>query len=516
MRVRTASVVLFVLVVSALCSAAEGELKLHGIFGDGMVVQRGEGIPVWGTASPGADVAVTLGEGRAEATADAEGAWSVELPAMAAGGPHELTITVGAETHTITNVAVGEVWVCSGQSNMAFALSGAANGQQAVAEADFPMMRRFRVANTVAGKPQANVPGKWAVVHPSTVSGWQGISAVAYFFGRKLHRDLDVPVGLIQTAWGGTPAESWTPREHMAADEGLKGSVDSWDGTIARSDQQVDAYMAKVEQWRKDSAAAEAEGRPVSEPPKFDDKRRSPRRATGLYNAMIAPLTRVPVRGAIWYQGESNAGRKPDYSNLFQTMITSWREAWGRPEMPFLFVQLADFNPTDQFNTWPYLREDQADALELPNTGMAVTIDIGNPTDIHPRNKLDVGERLALAAEAIAYGMDVVYSGPTYESMVLEGNAIRVRFTHVGGGLVSSTDALKGFELAGTEDDFVPATAVIQGDSVLLTTDAAGQPVHVRYAWRNVPDCSLFNREGLPASPFRTDARPAPWEAAQQ
>jgi sialate O-acetylesterase len=436
--------------------------------------------------------------------ADEAGAWSVELPALPAGGPHQMTVA-GTNTLTIENVAVGEVWICSGQSNMEWPLAVTDNGAQAVAEADYPMMRRFRVEHTVAGKPQDDLPGSWAVVRPAAMDGWQGISAVAYYFGRKLHRDLDVPVGLIQTSWGGTPAESWTPRTAMEAHEELSGSFSYWDRINAVVSDELDAHMEKLTEWRQAAAEAEAEGRPIPAMPQFEDRRKSPWRPTGLYNAMIHPLIRVPVRGAIWYQGESNAGRAPDYSLLFTTMIRSWREAWGDEELPFLFVQLANFRPNGAQDVWAYLREDQADALELPATGMAVTIDIGNPTDIHPRNKVDVGERLALAAEATAYGRDVVYSGPIYESMSVEGSTVELSFSHVGGGLVADGEQLTGFTIAGDDRQFVAADARISGDKVLVTSAAVPAPVAVRYGWHNDPDCNLFNKEGLPASPFRTD-----------
>jgi sialate O-acetylesterase len=314
-----------------------------------------------------------------------------------------------------------------------------------------------------------------------------------------------VPVGLIQTCWGGTPAESWTPKTALATVEGMSGGLDYWDRIAVEVSKEFDAYLEKLNEWRRAAEEAEAGGRPIPAMPQFEDRRKNPWRPTGLYNAMIAPLTRVPVRGTIWYQGESNAGRAPDYSLLFRTMIQSWREAWGDEEMPFLFVQLANYQAGGAEDSWAYLREDQADALALPKTGMAVTIDIGNPTDIHPRNKVDVGERLALAAEAIAYGRDVVYSGPAYESMRVDGDTVELTFTHVGSGLAAHGEKLTGFAIAGEDRRFVEATGRISGDKVLVSSDEVPEPVAVRYGWHNDPDCNLLNKEGLPASPFRTD-----------
>jgi sialate O-acetylesterase len=500
----TSHAVIALMCVAATCFAQDQAIRVPAVFADNMVVQQQRPIPVWGTAAPGEQITVGMAGALARTTAGADGAWSVELPALPAGGPYQMSIA-GRTTLTVDNVAVGEVWICSGQSNMEWPLYNTENGMQAVAEADYPMMRRLRVEHTVAGKPQDDLTGSWAVVSPDTMGGWQGITAVGYYFGRKLHRDLDVPVGLIQTSWGGTPAESWTPRTAMEAHEELSRGFDYWDRINTVVARELDEYAEKLTEWRQAAAEAETEGRPLPAMPEFEDRRRSPWRPTGLYNAMIHPLVRIPVRGAIWYQGESNAGRAPDYSLLFKTMIRSWREAWGDEDMPFLFVQLANFRPNGSEDAWAYLREDQTDALELSNTGMAVTIDIGNPTDIHPRNKVDVGERLALAAEAIAYGRDVVYSGPLYESMEANGNTVELAFTHVGGGLTADGGQLTGFTIAGADRRFVEADARISGDKVLVRSDEVAEPVAVRYGWHNDPDCSLFNKEGLPASPFRTD-----------
>jgi len=332
---------------------------------------------------------------------------------------------------------------------------------------------------------------------------------VGYFFGRELVKVLEVPVGMIHSSWGGTPAEACTSRGTLEADPEFKPILEAGTKLLSPYPKVIQDYEQRLAQWRGDSDKAESEGAPVPAAPTVpDDPRRNPWRPAGLYNAMLMPLTSYAIRGAIWYQGESNAGRPAQYRKLFPAMIRDWRRAWGEGDFPFLFVQLANYGVYSPNVNWPELREAQLMTLSLPKTGMAVTIDIGDGSDIHPKNKQEVGYRLALAAQAIAYGRDVVYSGPIYDSMAVEGDKTRLRFKYVYGGLVaknSSALALSGFEIAGDDHKFVAAEALIDGDTVVVHSEAVPHPIAVRYAWGMNPRCNLYNRAGLPASPFRTD-----------
>jgi sialate O-acetylesterase len=425
-------------------------------------------------------------------------------------------MTVAAQnTITLHNVAVGEVWVCSGQSNMEMAVGSSArawggvlNADQEAAAGNYPLIRHFTVKKAVAGQPQKDVEGQWVVASPETVPEF---SAVGYFFGRELHKALGVPVGLIDSSWGGTPAEAWTSTPALEAVPELKPLLDDWSQKVAAYPRALEQFQQELNPWEQAAEKAEGEGKPAPPPPKMPpDPRSNPWRAGGLYNGMIAPLTPYAIAGAIWYQGESNADRAYQYRKLFPTMIQDWRHAWGEGDLPFLFVQLANFIQGGVKTAWAELREAQSMTLSLPKTGMAVTIDIGDPYDIHPRNKQEVGRRVALAGEALAYGRKVVYSGPLYESMSVEGPSVRLRFKHVGGGLVAKGGPLKGFEIAGEDRKFVAAEAKISGDTVVVRS-AAGRlphPAAVRYAWADNPECSLYNKAGLPASPFRTDDWP--------
>jgi sialate O-acetylesterase len=484
-------------------------VKVNALFADNMVLQRSIKAPVWGTADPGEEVTVTLGSHKASATADSQGRWKTELAPMPAGGPFEMTVA-GKNTLTIHNVAVGEVWICSGQSNMEMAVSngptwwgGVRNADQEVATANYPMIRHFGVKKAVAGKPQTDVEGQWLIASPQTTGQF---TAVGYFFGREVHRKLGVPVGLIHTSWGGTPAEAWTSYGSLAGDPALASIVSDWEKKLADYPAQLEKYRHGLDDWSRAAPQAEADGKAAPRPPEFpDDPQSSSWRASGLFNAMIAPLIPFGIRGAIWYQGESNADRAEQYRKLFPAMISDWRRAWGEGDFPFLFVQLAGFEDS---GTWPELREAQAMTLSLPKTGLAVAADIGERYDIHPKNKQEVGRRLALDAEAIAYGRNVEYSGPVYDRMKVEGNHVTLQFKRRGGGLVARGRSLSGFEIAGDDRKFVPADAQIQGGNVVVSSPKVAKPAAVRYAWRDFPECSLYNKAGLPAPPFRTDDWP--------
>ena len=445
-----------------------GSMKAHGLIADNMVIQEGMRSPVWGTAEPGEEVRVTIAGQSASSRADKTGEWRVELGPMKAGGPHEMTIA-GKQTLRIRNVMVGEVWVCSGQSNMGMVVSQSMNAEEEVAKADHPEIRLFNVPYRLSEEPEKDVSGEWQVCSPKTAGEF---SATAYFFGRFLHRELKRPVGLIVSAVGATPAESWTEI-----------------GALGR------ATADPMERCRR-------EARDIARP-------------AGLWNGMVAPLVGYGIRGVIWYQGESNVDAGREYRKVFPALIESWRKEWGQGDFPFLAVSLANWSPRLDYPSesgWAEVREAQWMTTErLPNCGLAVTIDIGDEKTEHPTKKQEVGRRLGLAALAKAYGKDVVYSGPMYRSMKIEGDRVRVRFKHVDGGLVTKpAGPVKGFAIAGADREFVYAEAKIQGESVVVWSKGVSEPVAVRYGWATNPECNLFNGEGLPAAPFRTDD----WEHA--
>ena len=647
---RSAATVLCLLGLAALPPDArteEAKPFLHPLFTDHAVLQRGVPVPVWGWTEPGKDVTVALAGQTAKGTADAQGRWEARLAALEAGGPHDLTVT-GPQSVTRKDVLVGDVWICSGQSNMQWPVTATDNAQAEIAGADFPKIRLFTVPNVPSFVPVAHVPSAWKVCSPQTVGGF---SAVGFYFGRHLHRELGVPVGLINTSWGGTIAEAWTSAEALAAmpdfakqleevadrrarlgqpqdldremaawwaknDPGSKvgtgwadpafdaagwktmdlprnweqaglpdfdgivwfrrtvdlteawagreatlslGPVDDRDTTWVNGtrvgglddwnrprDYQVPAGTLKTGrnviavrvldtgggggfhgqpgQMRLAASGAGAPepvslagpwtfrdsaplGRCSPAPQRIDG---NPNVVTVLYNGMIAPLLPGAIAGAIWYQGESNAGRPEQYRALLPTMIKDWRSRFGVGDFPFLVVSLANFMKREDRPTeggWALLREAQSlTARNDPKVGLAVTIDIGDAADIHPRNKQDVGRRLALQALAIHYGKDVVPSGPVYRSMTVRDGKARLRFDHIGSGLEAKGGGkLTGFAIAGDDMTFVWAEAAIEGEEVVVWSPDVPKPAAVRYAWANNPACNLCNKEGLPADPFRTD-----------
>lgn len=507
--------VIAVLLITNLCRA---EVTLPSILGDHMVLQRNMPIPLWGKAAPGESVTVKLGSIEQSTTADAQGRWRVTLPPQKEGGPLEIAIigsSAPSKPVTIVDVLVGEVWLCSGQSNMEMPLSQAKNAEQEIAAATYPRIRLFAPHRAIATKPQDDCKGWWVTCTPKTAA-W--FSAAGYFFGRELHKNLDVPVGLIAAAWGGMPAESFMTRQTLINDREFKPIVDRFDTIIGRADEAAEKYIKAVRDYTQQCAKAESEGTPLPmAPPAITtkpliDPRIDPNRPQVLFNTMIHPLAPFALRGVIWYQGETNAGRAYQYRRLFPAMIADWRRLWGQGDFPFLFVQLANFNAQlhglgEAF--WAELREAQLMTLSnSPNTGMAVTIDIGDANDIHPKNKQDVGRRLALWALAKTYGKsEMECSGPLYDSMTVEGNQIRIRFTHADPGLTSSGE-LMGFHIAGADRKWVPASARIDGQTVVVSSPQVPTPLAVRYGWHNNPTCNLTNAAQLPASPFRTDDWP--------
>jgi sialate O-acetylesterase len=458
-------------IVLALCASwlasqtALADVRLPKIFGDHMVLQQGMQNAFWGTADAGEQVTVTIGDMKAVAMADADGRWLVRIAAPPVGGPYALSVT-GKNSITLKDVLCGEVWICSGQSNMQWPVQRANDGPNEINAANHPKLRLFQVDRRIAEAPQSDCEGEWLVCSPQTIAGF---SAVGYFFGRELQKNLDVPVGLVQVAWGGTIAEAWMSRESLAG---------------------VEEFKPIVDRAAKFSA-------------------RQPNQASNLYDGMLAPVIPLSMRGVIWYQGESNVSRAEQYAKLFPALIADWRRAWGQGDFPFLFVQLAPYRygPKDPAEC-AELREAQLKTLlAVKNTGMVVTTDIGNVKDIHPRNKQEVGRRLALWALGTTYAKEVVYSGPLYDSLTIEDNKIRIKFKHTAGGLVAKDNAaLTQFTIAGEDQKFMPAVATIDGETLLVSSDAVAKPVAVRFGWRDDAEPNLLNQANLPASPFRTDA----------
>ncbi len=626
------------------CKGPNAEnIQLPSLFGNNMVLQRNMDVNVWGKAEPGGTVQISINNNEAEATAGEDGKWQAKLPPMEAGGPYEFTVK-GADDLTFTNVMIGDVWVASGQSNMEWQLQAEVDDyEKEIANANYPNIRLFEVEKDMSTIELDTLrqPASWKECNPETIPAF---SAVAYFFGRELHQEYNIPIGLISSSWGGTPSEAWTSKgvirkyepfgaqiaemeikaptlqeedanmkalenerdsiirqanEKIAAegftpdfeytdwktmeipslweDAGLPnydgfvwfrkeinlparvagqaatlhlGNIDDADVTwfngnkVGETDTynksreyEIPANLAKagsneiIVRVRDNSGGGGLTGpaeemkivsgnfsQPLTgawqynetiEPP-LPVLNNSPHRPSVLYNAMIHPLIPYGIKGAIWYQGESNAGRAYQYRSIFPAMIEDWRENWGIEDFPFLFVQLANFmerKPEPAEDNWAELREAQTMALDLPNTGMAVTIDIGDSADIHPRNKQDVGKRLALAAHKVAYGKDTVHSGPIYESMEVKEDTVILTFTNVGSGLMKLPDEeLRGFAIAGEDKQFVWAKATIRGENqIAVANPKVKNPVAVRYGWASNPDVNLYNDEGLPASPFRTD-----------
>ncbi|HEY3396275.1 MAG TPA: sialate O-acetylesterase [Armatimonadota bacterium] len=656
-----ALVTLALLVLGATLATAD--LTLPSVIGDHMIIQQGIPAPIWGKAAPGEQVTVSYAGQTKHATADAEGRWMVKLdPVTAQPGQRGRMMRIAGRNSQIVlrDLMVGEVWVCSGQSNMQFATVQSINGEAEVAQANYPQMRLFTVPNVTAPFPQENCGGQWLPCSPQTAAGF---SAVGYFFGRDLFQNLGVPIGLINTSWGGTVAEAWTSAaalraklpEFNAALDIIAGPQDAMTQATENYRKQVDAFNAatlKLYDMEEDVASATA-GRARAD---YDDKAwkqmplpadyrtvlgetyglvwfrktvdipaawagkdlilrpgpidevdvtwfngvevgakgnsrarqtqywnvareykvpgnlvkagpnviairvsniygqgglwgqpgdtmfvqsadnsdkthvslvgnwrydvefklpvmpadpNNPNRPSMLYNAMIAPLIPVGIRGAIWYQGESNAGNATQYRTLLPTMITDWRTRWGEGDFPFLVVSLANYTERlaqPQDSQWAELREAQALTAErYPKVGLAMAIDIGDAADIHPKNKQEVGRRLALDAEAMAYGEKVVYSGPVFRSLKVEGGKAVLSFSHVEGGLVAKGGPLTGFAIAGADGKFVWAKAEIRGSQIVVWSDQVAAPAAVRYAWANNPECNLYNGAGLPAVPFRTN-----------
>lgn len=500
---------------------AAADVRLPHVFASNMILQQEQPIPVWGWADAGEAVTVTLGEVSASTSADPTGRWRVTLPARKADG-QALTMTVkGNNTITFTDVLMGEVWICSGQSNMQQGVGACDNAAEEIAAANYPNIRLFMVPLKFSPEPTDDVDATWRTCSPETIAnpGWGGFSGAAYYFGRKLHKDLGVPVGLIQTSWGGTCIEPWiSPAgyEMTPALAEISKQVALFNPRSAEHKELLLKTIHETEQWAQQARAAmEKHAFPPTMPvyPGQLGPIANHQTPTAIYNAMVHPLIPYGIRGAIWYQGESNHGEGMSYYEKKKALIGGWRKLWGEGDFPFYFVQIA---PYTYGNEDPYIMprfwEVQTACLEIPNTGMVVTNDISMLNDIHPKNKQDVGKRLALLALAKTYGRkDVVCEGPMFKSMKIEGDTIRVSFTGLGGGLASRDGKpLTHFEIIGENGFYTPAKAEIDPgtNTVVVSSPDAPNPGAIRFAWHKTAEPNLMNREGLPANSFQAGTPP--------
>jgi len=485
--------------------SAQAEVKLPPIFSDHAVLQQGVLVPVWGTAAAGEKVTVSLNGQSQTAMAGADGKWIVRLTGLQAGGPFEMTVA-GQNTLTIKDVLVGEVWLGSGQSNMQFPVSskraayaGLANEADEIAAANYPQIRMFTGRPTKSYEPQSSIAGEWRICSPETVPDF---SAMGYLFARDLQKELHTPVGILTLAFGASTAEAWISRDVMAADPQMKPLLDALDACEKFYKENPQGSTNQAPPHPKTINARPGRGGSRGDPAQDQHF------PTVLFNGMINPVIPYAIRGVIWYQGESIVGGTPGvnlYGHVQQALIKDWRQRWGEGDFPFYIVQLPG---QKNVSNNPRIREEQATLLALPNTGMAVTIDTGEATNVHPKNKEPVGDRLTRLALAQVYGRKIEYYGPMYDSMKTEGSAIRITFTHIGGGLVAKGGPLKGFQIAGADQKFVAANARIDGEFLVVSSPEVSAPVAVRYAWDNFPEgmgCNLFNAADLPAAPFRTD-----------
>jgi sialate O-acetylesterase len=478
-----------------LCEyAARAEVKLPSIYADHMVLQRDFPVKVRGRADAGETVTVTFRGQTRSAIPDQFGHWEVVLRQGAAGGPFDMVIQ-GTNTIRLTDVLVGDVWLASGQSNMEFYTNNVINAAAELQAANLPNVRLFRVKVATSPYPLDDLSGRsWVASSTETAAEF---SAVAFFFGKEIYADQKVPIGLIDSTYGGTAAEAWTSMHALSADASLMPVFATWSRVMDNAANQN--AQEEVENREKELAKVQGKSEPSFRNHADLVSRSSP---AVLYNAMIAPLTHFPIRGVIWYQGETNGNveQAPIYARLFQTLIQGWRSDWAEGDFPFLYVQLANLK-TNQGDGWPELREAQRKVLALSNTGMAVTIDIGDPANVHFKDKQDVGHRLALAARAIAYNEPIEYSGPLIRMQAREEHGMRLWFDH-SAGLVAKGGHLVGFEIAGADKKFFDADARIDGQCVVVSSKEVVDPVYVRYGWRDNPNGNLYNQAGLPASPF--------------
>lgn len=476
---------------------AQADVAVPNIFSHSMVLQQKQPNKVWGKADPGEEVTVKIAGQSQQTTAGADGSWSVLLEPLPAGGPHELKIS-GKNDIAIGDVLVGEVWICSGQSNMQWPVQRTENADLAYAAANYPQVRMINFPQVGSQNPiWSHDQRTWAVCTPETVPNF---SAVGYFFGRQLHQTLDVPVGMINNAWGGSAVEAWIQRDLLAEQDIFDATMANWE----EKEQTAEMLSGKSNRTEQEDQKLKQLNRQMG----------GNHRPANIYNGVLKSHMGYGIRGAIWYQGESNAGRAYQYRELFPLMIQNWRDQWGQGDFPFYWVQLADFmaeKPQPDDSAWAELREAQTMTMSrLPNTGEAVIIDVGEGKDIHPRNKVIVGQRLARWALANQYDLEVAYHSPSYDSMEKQGDKIVLSFDHVNGGWRPfDVKEPRGFAIAGADKKFVWADAkIIEGGRIEVSNSDVSDPVAVRYAWADNPVCNMFDQVGLPLTPFRTDEWP--------
>lgn len=495
------------------------DVTLPNVIGNNMVLQRDTEVPIWGWGSPDEEITLTLNseDGNPIHTLTTvvgiDGNWQIKIPSMEAGGPYTLEV-VGNNTLKLGNILFGEVWVCSGQSNMQWSVNASKDNVKEIAAAKYPDIRLFYVPRRASGLLKQNVTADWKETTPETIPNF---SAVAYYFGRKLHRDLNVPIGLINTSWGGTRIEPWTPPVGFADVPALKSISQEIETVQSDYRKNLPLKIQEIEEWIDKTKIALKSDATLSQPPVISHPFNNHTRPTSIYNNMIHPLLPYAIRGAIWYQGESNVREGMMYHKKMKALIQGWRKVWQQGEFPFYFVQLAPFNYNRNATrrglkpnpyVLPRLWESQTATLSIPNTGMVVTTDISNINDIHPRNKQAVGYRLALWALAKTYEKDdIVFSGPLYRDFELNENKILISFDHVGSGLMSSDgEPLTWFEIAGEDKQYHDAEATIEGNTIIVRSESVTDPIAVRFGWNQIAEPNLVNKEGLPASPFRTDS----------
>jgi len=487
---------------------AMADIRLPALIADNMILQQKSEIMVWGWADPREKIRLSGSWAKIEpiTRADEKGSWKILLATPAANKISYTLKFKGNNTIVVRNVMLGEVWLCSGQSNMEFTLAKGPSGYQngvndfeaEVAKINNPLIRVYAIPRTIGDSALADTKGNWKEANAQNA---RLFSAVAYYYGRELFGKLNVPIGLISSSWGGTKAEAWTPKDVLLADSDLQIIVRNFDERVKAYPQNLKRYEADFAKWKLDTAIAKKKSLSLSRPPTRPNiaNADSPGK---LYNGMIAPVSPYKIKGVIWYQGESNAGRAYQYRKLFPTLIRSWRSDFHNPKMPFYFVQISPHNSQN-----PEIREAQLLTYRIaPYTGIVVTTDNGDSVNIHPRNKELVGKRLSIWALSHDYGYKgLAYSGPLYKSMQVEKGMISVKFDEADGGLVAKDGDLKEFTIAGDDQIFYPAQAKIKGNTIIVTSMQVPNPVAVRFAWRNVPCPNLYNSAGLPASPFRTD-----------
>ena len=495
-------------------ATVRANVSLPDVISSSMVLQQNQRVPIWGTADPGETVIVKFAGQSRTATAAGDGKWLIRLDPIRANATPATMIISGKNRIELGNILVGEVWLVAGQSNMQRLLSETANGEAAIASANHPLIRLFNVSRQVAFKHAPPPLATWASCSPQSVKEF---SAAGYYFGVELENELHVPVGLINTSYGGSQAEAWTPVEYLVASEELRPTVERtkiWDEERPRVRAEYDEAL---KQWRVEADRAIAAGARPTPSPAVPDALREYRIASSIYDGMIAPLIPFYIRGAFWYQGESNEARAQQYEMLLPTMIKAWRERWGEGNFPFGIIQLPNYRdpklqPADE--AWSHVREAQRrTAINTPHTGLIVTIDIGEAHDIHPKNKLEVGKRMARWALADVYRRQVTSCGPMFRQVEIAGGKILLKFDQAGSGLkIRDGDKLDEFAIAGADRKWYWANAKIVGkDAIEVWLDQVPQPVAVRYAFNNNPrHPNLTNETGVPAAPFRTDTWPGP------